>query len=116
MRSFINISGTVFNLQSRHNYLVEMAMFNVHRAIIPNIGKPWFMGHVFCTSLHSALHLCGFVKISCTAFNLQSGHEYMVEMAMLNVQMAINTKSRQTRVTVHEFCTSSDSPLNLCEV
>ena len=40
MRSFIKISGTVFNLQSGHEYMVEMAMFNVQRAIIPKVGKP----------------------------------------------------------------------------
>ena len=58
MRSFIKISGTVFNLQSGHDYMVEMVMFNVQ----------------------------SFVKISLTVFNLQSGHEYMVEMAMLKRQ------------------------------
>ena len=32
----------VFNLQSRHEYMVEMAMFNVQRAITPKlkVGKP----------------------------------------------------------------------------
>ena len=40
MRSFIKISGTVFNLQSRHEYMVEMAMFNVLRAITRKVGKP----------------------------------------------------------------------------
>ena len=52
-----------------------------------------------------------FIIISHTVFNLQSGHEYMVEMAMFNVQRAITPK-----VTVHVFCTSSHSVLNLCEV
>ena len=33
------ISQMVFNLQSRHKYMVEMAMFNVQRAIIPKVGK-----------------------------------------------------------------------------
>ena len=40
MRSFIKICGTVFNLQSGYEYLVEMAMFNVQRAINPKVGKP----------------------------------------------------------------------------
>ena len=34
-----NISNC-FNLQSGHEYLVEMAMFNVQRAINPKVGKP----------------------------------------------------------------------------
>ena len=37
-RNFI-ISRTVFNLQSGHEYMVEMAMFNVQRAITPKVGK-----------------------------------------------------------------------------
>ena len=45
MRNFIIISKMVFNLQSRHQYIAEMAMFNVLRAITPKVGKPelWFM-------------------------------------------------------------------------
>ena len=33
-------SGTVFNLLNVHEYIVEMAMFNAQRAIIPKVGKP----------------------------------------------------------------------------
>ena len=40
VRNFIIISQTVFNLQSGHKYMVEMAMFNVQRAITPKAGKP----------------------------------------------------------------------------
>ena len=40
MRNFIIISQTVFNLQSRHKYMVKMAMFNVQRTITPKVGKP----------------------------------------------------------------------------
>ena len=29
----------VFNLQSGHKYMVEMATFNVQRAITPKVGK-----------------------------------------------------------------------------
>ena len=35
----MKISQTVFTLQSRHEYMVEMAMFNVQRAITPKAGK-----------------------------------------------------------------------------
>ena len=53
------------------------------------------------------------VKIPRTVFNLQSGHEYIVEMTIYNVQRAI---APNTRVTAHVFCTSSYSALHLCEV
>ena len=33
------------------------------------------------------------MKISQMVFKLQSGHEYMVEMVMFNVQIAITLKS-----------------------
>ena len=38
VRKFI-ISRSVFNLQSGHQYTVEMAMFNVKRAITPEVWK-----------------------------------------------------------------------------
>ena len=53
MRNFIIISSTAFNLQSGQEYMVEMAMFNVQRAITSEVGI-----HVFCKFSHSALHLC----------------------------------------------------------
>ena len=40
MENFMKISHRVFNLQSGHEYMVEMAMSKVHRAIIPKVGKP----------------------------------------------------------------------------
>ena len=52
------------------------------------------------------------MKISQMVFNLDNGHKYKLEMAMFNVQRAI-TKSRQIRVTFHEFCTSTHGALNL---
>ena len=36
----MKISQMVFNLQSRHECMVEMALFNLHRAITPKVGKP----------------------------------------------------------------------------
>ena len=40
VRNFMRISQTVFNLQGGHEYMVEMVMFNVQRAVTPNVGKP----------------------------------------------------------------------------
>ena len=56
------------------------------------------------------------MKISQTVFNLQSGPEYMEEMAMFNVQRAISPKVDTIRVTIHVFCTLSYGALYLCEV
>ena len=41
----MKISQRVFSLQSRHEYMVEMAIFNVQRAITPRVSNPelWFM-------------------------------------------------------------------------
>ena len=55
---FILISRTVFSLQSGHEYMVEMAMFNVQRAISPKAGKSELRFLVFCKSSHNALDLC----------------------------------------------------------
>ena len=38
-------------------------------------------------------------EISKTVLMLQSGHEYVVEMAIFNVQKGKNSKSMQSRVT-----------------
>ena len=40
MRNFIIVSQTVCNLQSGHEYVVEMALFNVQRAITPKVDIP----------------------------------------------------------------------------
>ena len=36
----MKISRTVFNLQYEPEHMVEIAMFNVQRAITPRVGKP----------------------------------------------------------------------------
>ena len=46
-------------------------------------------GHMFCTLSHSVLHMC---EVSWIYHELWSGHEYMVEMAMFNVQRTITPK------------------------
>ena len=40
VKNFIIISQTVFNLQSRHKYMVDMAMFNVQKTITKTVSKP----------------------------------------------------------------------------
>ena len=92
VRNFIIISRTVFNLQSGHIYMVEMAMFNVQRAITPKVGKTEYGSCVLHVVLYGFTFVRNFIIISRTVFNLQSGHIYMVEMAMFNVQRAITLK------------------------
>ena len=42
----MKISQTVFNLQSGHEYMMEMAMFNVQRAITPKVSNGSRVLHV----------------------------------------------------------------------
>ena len=46
------------------------------------------------------------MKISQTVSEVWSGHEYIVEMVMFNIQRVLSPYSRQIRVMVHVFCTS----------
>ena len=110
----MRISQTVFKLQSGHEYMVEMAMFNVQRAITPKVGRPEFM----C----SARHLMVFYI--CVKFreNITNGFRTMEQTPVLGRNGYVHrskgndSKSRQTRVTLHVFCTSSHDALHLCEV
>ena len=88
VRSCIKISWMVFNLQSGHEYIVQMGMFNHQRAITQKVGKPELQFMCFVCRSWCFIFVWSFLKISGTVFNLQSGHEYMVEMAMFNVQRA----------------------------
>ena len=47
----MKISHMIFNL---HKYKVKMAMFNVHKAITPKIGKPELL---FMNSAHCLMEL-----------------------------------------------------------
>ena len=58
VRNSTIISRTVFKLQSRQEYMVEMATLNVQRAITPNSRQTRVTVHVFCMLSHSVLHLC----------------------------------------------------------
>ena len=57
------------------------------------------------------------MKISQTVFNLPSGHmQVHGRNGYVQCSKAKDSKSRQTRVMVHEVCTLSHRSLNLCEV
>ena len=55
--SFLKISRTVFNLQNGNEYMVEMAMFNVQRAITPKIDKPE-LRFMFSAGRLMGLYIC----------------------------------------------------------
>ena len=60
-------------------------------AVTPKVTRVIVL--VFCTLSHSALHLCNISwKIYQMVFNLQSGHEYKVDMATFNIQRTITLK------------------------
>ena len=82
----MKISQMVFNLQSGHEYMVEMAMFNVQRAITPKVGKPVLR---FMCSEHCLMVLYIRVKFRENikhCIRVMDGHEYMVEMKFLKVK------------------------------
>ena len=116
VRSFIKISRIVFNLQSRHEYMVEMAMFNVQRAITPKVGKPELR---FMCSAHrlTVLYICmKFPENIWNSFQLTEQTQVHGRNGYVQCSKGNNSKSRQTRVTVHVFCTLSHGVLHLCEV
>ena len=65
-------------------------MFNTQRAITPKVGKPQLLFMCFAHRLivlYIGVKFCeNITKVS----ELWSGHEYMVEMAMFNVQRYTN--------------------------
>ena len=65
----------------------------------------------FCTSSHGALHLCDFMKMSHSTYRADMSTWWRWICSKGN-----NSKSKQTRVTVHVFCMSPHSALFLCEV
>ena len=80
VRNFI-IIPQVFNLQSRHQYMVEMALFNVSRAISPKVGKPELQ---FMCSVHGLI-----VLYICVKFpdNISDSIRYMEQTQMMEVLM-----------------------------
>ena len=65
--------------------MVEMALFNVQRAITPKVCKPEL--RFMCSARRlMMLYVCmTFHQTSGTVFNLQSEHAYIVKMAIFNI-------------------------------
>ena len=86
---FMKIS--VFNSKSGNEYMVEMVMFHVQRAITPKVGKPEL--RLMCPA-HSHMMLTfvwSFVTISQTVSVIKRTR-IMVDMAMFTVQRVITLK------------------------
>ena len=109
----------VFNLQSGHGYIVEMAVFNicyVKRAATPKVGYPElrFLGSAPCLMVPYII-----VKFH---NNILNGFQLTVQIRVhgrnsyVQCSKGNNSRSRQTRVMVHMFCMWSYSALYLCEV
>ena len=64
----------VFNLQSRHQYMVEMTMFNVQNAVTPKVGKPELP---FMCSADHLIVLCICVKFG---ENISGSISYAADM------------------------------------
>ena len=97
----------VFNLQSGHEYMVKMAVFNVQREIAPKVGKLELQ--FTCSAL------CLIVLYICVTFgeNISNGIR-VTERTLVHgrndyVQCSkcYYSISRQTRVTIHVSCTPS---------
>ena len=117
--SFNKISGTVFKLQSGHKYMVEIAMFNIQRAITPKVGKQelWFIYSARRSYCLTFVWKCrentskSFQLTERTRVHGWNGYVQYVQCSKGN-----NSKSRKTRVTVYVFFTLSRGALHLCEV
>ena len=86
LRNLIIISQTVFNLQSRREHMVEMAMFNVQRAITPKVDK---------TALRFISSACRLIMLYiCVKFheNISDGIRVMKRTRMMDAQMDGHTK------------------------
>ena len=81
----MKISHTVLMLESGHEYVVEMAIFNVQRAISPKVCNPelWVL-----RSAHLLMVLNISVKFHQNILNglkLLSGHKYVVKIAIFSM-------------------------------
>ena len=100
MRNFIIISLTIFNLQSRHKYMVEIAMFIGHlRPITPEVDKPELQ-FMCSASLLIVLYICVKFHENKERTQVHSRNRYF---QYLLCSMSCNSKSRLTRDMVFVF-------------
>ena len=107
-RNFI-ISRKVFDLQSRHKYKVEMAMFNVKMVITPKVGKPELLFMCSASRL-IVLYICVKLSENIDRTRVHSRNGYF---QYLLCSKDSNSKSRLTSVMVFLFCILSHCALHL---
>ena len=94
----MKISHTVFKLQNGHKYIAEIAIFNVQRAMIPELGnqKLWFMSSACLLML---LYICvKFRENISNGIKLWSGHNVKVTDGRMDCrQMARWTNTKNFR-------------------
>ena len=102
----MKISQTVFNLQSWYMYMVEMAMFNVQRTMTPKVGNQSYDSWNLLIVFWSFKFVWSFIKISETFLNLQSRHQYMIQMAIFNIYNVLCSKGHYSkgRLTSYGSC------------
>ena len=96
--------------------MVEMAMFNVQRTITPKVGKPELQ--FMCSARRLVvLYICmKFPENISNGFQLTERTRVHGRNGYVQCSGCNNSKSRQTKVTVHMFCMSSHGALYLCKV
>ena len=102
----------VFYLQSGYEFMVKIAVFNVQRTVIPKVGKPEL--RFMCSAR------CLIVFYICVKFreNITNGIRVIERTGVhgrngyVQCSKVDNSRSRQTRVMIHVFCTSSHGGLH----
>ena len=109
-RDFMKISQMVFNLLSRHEYMVEMAMCNVQRQSYDSCVLHFVSWcFIFCEVLWK--YHKWYQSYWATPVHGRNGFFQYLWCSNGN-----NSKSRLTRVMVLMFCTSSHGALHLWEI
>ena len=90
----LEISQIVFNSHSGRDYMVEMAIFNVQRAITPKVGNP-----KLCFMCSALLYIC--VKFLENISNDLQLTQRTRGHGRNDYIKCSNSKSRKTRVMVH---------------
>ena len=106
----MKISQRVFNLQSGHEYMVEMTMFNVQTAITPKVGKSEL--RFMCSACpHMMLYICVTLREN-TMNPIRVKERTRVHGRNGYVQCSNGNNSVSKPVMVHVFCTSSRDALH----
>ena len=112
---FMKISQTVFDLQSGHEYMVEMAML-MFIGQDSKVGKPELQ--FMCSACrHMVLYICvTFREISGNGIRVMGRTRVNGRNGYVQCSKGNTSKRRQTRVTGHVFWTLSHNALHWCEV